>query len=88
MKEYVLTLVEQHPITTGLQSILIQLQAIYYLIAMESDVGDHYSALCTKAVSTNDQRDILKKSGHCYNCLRSHHKSKDCDSQKACRYCR
>ena len=29
----------------------------------------------------------MKRSGHYYNCLRSHHKSKDCDSRKTCRYC-
>ena len=44
--------------------------------------GDHFSALCTKVVSVKDRRDILKRSARCYNCLRSHHKSKDCDSRK------
>ena len=50
--------------------------------------GDHFSASCTKVVNVKDRRDILKRSGRCYNCLRSHHKSKDCDSRKTCRYCR
>ena len=50
--------------------------------------GDHYSASCMKVISVKDRRDILKRSGRCYNCLRSHHKSKDCDSCKTCRYCR
>ena len=48
---------------------------------------NHFSASCTKVVELNERRDILKRSGRCFNCLRSNHKSKDCDSSKNCRYC-
>ena len=49
--------------------------------------GDHFSASCTKVVDINTRRDILKKTGRCFNCLKSHHKSRDCDSRKNCRHC-
>ena len=48
---------------------------------------NHFSASCTKVVELNERRDILKRSGRCFNCLRSNHKSKDCDSSKNCRNC-
>ena len=49
--------------------------------------GDHFSASCTKVVDISTRRDILKKTGRCFNCLKSHHKSRDCDSRKNCRHC-
>ena len=48
---------------------------------------NHFSASCTKVDEMNERRDILKRSGRCFNCLHSNHKSKDCDSSKSCRYC-
>jgi len=48
---------------------------------------NHFSASCTKVVNLKDRKDILMKSGRCFNCLRGNHKSKDCDSSKNCRYC-
>ena len=49
--------------------------------------GNHFSASCAKVVSYNERKEHLKKSGHCFNCLRPSHKSKNCDSGKTCRYC-
>ena len=49
--------------------------------------GDHFSASSTKIIDVNARRDILKKTGRCFNCLKSHHKSRDCDSRKNCRHC-
>ena len=49
--------------------------------------ASHFSASCTKVVTLGERREVLKKSGRCFNCLRSGHKSKNCDSQKNCRYC-
>ena len=46
--------------------------------------GEHYSASCMKVVNVNDQKDILRKYGRCFNCLKSHHKSRDCDSRRTC----
>ena len=44
--------------------------------------GDNFLVSCPKFVNINERRDILKKTGHCFNCLKSHHKSRDCDSHK------
>ena len=42
--------------------------------------GNHFSASCIKVMDINTRRDILKKTGRCFNCLKSHHKSRQ--SQK------
>ena len=49
--------------------------------------GEHYSASCTKVVTSKDQKAILLKSGRCFNCLKTRHKSRDCDSTRTCRNC-
>ena len=49
--------------------------------------GDHYSAACSTVTSVKERRDILLKAGRCFMCLKSKHKSKDCDSQRTCRHC-
>ena len=49
--------------------------------------GDHFSASCSKITTVKDRRDILLKSGRCFNCLKTRHKSRDCDSQRNCRHC-
>ena len=49
--------------------------------------GDYFSASCTKIVDINTRIDILKKTGSCFNCLKFHHKSRDCDSCKNCHHC-
>ena len=33
------------------------------------------------------RKDILLRSGHCFNCLKASHKSRECDSRKSCQYC-
>ena len=49
--------------------------------------GQHYSASCDKVKFTKDRRDILIKSGRCFNCLKPNHKTRDCHSQRTCRNC-
>ena len=48
--------------------------------------GEHYSASCMRVVNVNDRKDILRKYDRCFNCLKSHHKSRDCDSRRTCPY--
>lgn len=48
---------------------------------------EHYSASCPKVTTVSDRKGILLRTGHCFNCLRTRHKSKDCDSTKTCRNC-
>jgi len=49
--------------------------------------GEHYLAAYTTVTSVKDRRDMLLKAGRCFICLKSKHKSKDCDSQRTCRHC-
>jgi len=49
--------------------------------------GEHFSASCTTVVTAASRKEILLKSGRCFNCLKTRHKLKDCDSLKSCRYC-
>ena len=48
---------------------------------------EHYSASCTKVTSVTDRKGILLKTGRCFNCLKTRHKSRDCDSTRTCRHC-
>ena len=48
--------------------------------------GNHFSASCTKVVTQNERRESLKKSGRCFNCLHSGHRSMNCDSPKNCHH--
>ena len=48
---------------------------------------DHFSASCPKVSSVSKRKEILLKSGRCFTCLRSTHKSRECSSTKSCRYC-
>ena len=43
--------------------------------------GEHYSAACSTVTSIKDRKDILLKAGCCFNCLKSKHKSRDCESE-------
>lgn len=47
----------------------------------------HYSASCEKVTDYESRKQILAKTGRCYNCLRKGHQLKDCPSQKNCRHC-
>ena len=48
----------------------------------------HYSASCQRVRGSKERKEILLRSGRCFNCLKTNHKSRDCDSGKTCRYCR
>ena len=50
--------------------------------------GNHFSASCSIVKDAKARKTILMRTGRCFNCLKSNHKSKDCDSRKTCRYCR
>ena len=47
----------------------------------------HYSAVCKKVVSVKERKEILKRLGRCYNCLKPNHRVRDCESRRNCRYC-
>ena len=49
--------------------------------------GEHYSASCERVCGLKECRELLLKSGRCFNCLKNNHKSKDCSSQRNCRHC-
>jgi len=49
--------------------------------------GNHYSASCDKVESLQDHKDIMIKTGHCFNCLKTNHKFKDCINPRNCRNC-
>ena len=49
--------------------------------------GEHYPSLCTSVKEVKDRRAILIRGDRCFNCLRPHHRAKDCDSHKKCRHC-
>ena len=44
----------------------------------------HYSASCDKVCDVKDRKDILIKTGRCFNCLKANHKTKECLSIKTC----
>ena len=41
----------------------------------------------TKVTSSQERKETLQWSGRYFNCLKTNHKSQDCDSRKTCRYC-
>ena len=45
----------------------------------------HYSASCEDVCDVNKRKEILKRDGRCFVCLRKGHISKQCD--KRCRKC-
>ena len=47
----------------------------------------HSSSSCTTVTDINSRKQILKKSGRCFNCLRRHHMSRDCRSATRCQHC-
>ena len=49
--------------------------------------GQHYSASCDKVQDVKARKDILLKSGRCFNYLKDNHKLKECRSPKTCRRC-
>ena len=45
------------------------------------------SASCVKVRTPQERTGILVKAGRCFNCLKTNHKSHNCESSKTCRYC-
>ena len=45
---------------------------------------DHYPADCQIVTNLSEQRNILKKLGHCFNCMRKGHVSSQCDTSIKC----
>lgn len=49
---------------------------------------DHVSSSCTTVTDIATRKEVLRKSGRCYVCLKRHHLSRDCRSTYNCRKCR
>ena len=47
----------------------------------------HYSASCSKLKTPQERKDTLLRAGRCFNCLKTNHKSRECESNKTCRHC-
>ena len=47
----------------------------------------HYLASCDKVRDVKDRKDILIKTGRCFNCLKANCKTKECLNTKTCRLC-
>jgi len=47
----------------------------------------HYSASCEKVRDVKERKDILIKTGRCFNCLKANHKTRECLNTKTCRLC-
>ena len=48
---------------------------------------DHPSSLCRTVADTNSRKQILRKSGRCFVCLRKYHTGRDCRSNQKCTIC-
>jgi len=48
----------------------------------------HQSASCDTIADVTARREVLRKAGRCYICLRKNHLSRDCHSSFSCRKCR
>ena len=48
----------------------------------------HTSNSCTTITEVGARKDVLRKAGRCYVCLRKNHLSKECRSNQNCRLCR
>ena len=48
---------------------------------------DHATIACKNVASIAARRDILKRAGRCYVCLKRNHMSKDCSSRMKCLKC-
>ena len=47
----------------------------------------HFSVSCLKIRSAREHKAVLLRSGRCFNCLKTNHKSKECNSSRTCRHC-
>ena len=48
----------------------------------------HQSVSCTQVIDVSARKEILRRAGRCYICLKKHHLSKDCRSNMRCGDCR
>ena len=48
----------------------------------------HTSTSCATVTDVAARKDVLRKTGRCYVCLRKNHLSRDCRSSSTCRVCR
>ena len=48
----------------------------------------HYPADCQIVTNLNERRNILKKLGRCFNCMRKGHVSRQCDTSIKCNFCK
>ena len=49
--------------------------------------GEHHSASCETVADSNQRKDLLRKSGWCFGCLKTSHMSRNCASTRNCRHC-
>ena len=49
--------------------------------------GDHTSSSCPRVTGVDAQKEILRKSGRCFVCLRKNHISRNCRSSLKCNAC-
>ena len=47
----------------------------------------YYSAACKKVTNVKERKEILKRLGRCFNCLKPNHRVRDYNSHKTCHYC-
>ena len=47
----------------------------------------HLSSSCTMVTEVSAKREVLRRSGRCYICLKKHHISRDCCSKANCSNC-
>ena len=65
----------------------------FYLVNKGSSIKctycgeSHYSALCTKFNTSQESNGILFRSGWCFNCLKTTHKSQEYRSTRTCQHC-
>lgn len=48
----------------------------------------HFPGSCTVVTTISARKEVLRRSGRCYVCLRKHHLSRDCRSSSSCSQCR
>ncbi len=49
---------------------------------------EHTSNSCTTVADKTDRKELLRKAGRCFVCLKRHHLSRDCRSKFNCKNCR
>ena len=49
--------------------------------------GSHFSNACIKVADTQKRRDIVKRGGLCFNCLKGNHSVRECLAKGRCQKC-